>query len=55
MKEILQTILTESGLKHSNHNNSNNYGELDFLREYNIDIEDHDFGGIKVAFPRSVS
>lgn len=49
VRDVLHTILTESNLKH------NNASEADILRDYSLEIEDQDFGGVKVAFPRSVS
>jgi len=49
VREILQIVFNECNLKH------NNGTEADLVRDYTIDIEDYDFGGVKILFPKSVA
>eukprot|EP00026_Physarum_polycephalum_P007366 Phypoly_transcript_07425.p1 GENE.Phypoly_transcript_07425~~Phypoly_transcript_07425.p1 ORF type:complete len:533 (+),score=75.67 Phypoly_transcript_07425:71-1600(+) len=49
VRDVLHAVFTECSLKH------NSASEVDILRDYSVEIEDQDFGGVKVAFPRSIA
>jgi hypothetical protein len=49
VRDVLHVVFTESNLKH------NNASEAEILRDYAVEIEDQDFGGLKIAFPRSIA